>query len=155
MSALFFDHVRRAIARSKRHQGLFAVLYVDLDGFKEVNDTLGHEAGDVLLKSIAIRLLQCLRPSDVAARLGGDEFGVLLGDLGSPDEAMVVAQRIEEMLHRPHAIGSTAVRSSASIGVVLSDAEHDTPDAFLRDADAAMYRAKGLGKARVEIFRKG
>jgi len=152
--ALFFDHVRRSIARAKRHDGLFAVLYVDLDGFKAVNDTLGHEAGDELLGAIASRLLQCLRPSDVAARLGGDEFGVLLGDLKGPDEALAVAQRIEEMLRGPFVVRGTELASSASIGIVLSDVEHDTPDAFLRDADAAMYRAKGAGKGRLEVFRR-
>lgn len=152
--ALFFDHVRRAIARAQRHESLFAVLYVDLDGFKVVNDTLGHEAGDRLLRAIATRLLSCLRPSDVAARLGGDEFGVLLGDLKGPEEALAVAQRVEEILRAPYNVEGVPIESSASIGIVLSDAEHDTPDAFLRDADAAMYRAKGAGKARVELSRR-
>jgi diguanylate cyclase (GGDEF)-like protein/PAS domain S-box-containing protein len=153
--ALFFDHVRRAIARAKRHESLFAVLYVDLDGFKAVNDTLGHEAGDRLLRSIASRLVSCLRPSDVAARLGGDEFGVLLGDLKGPEEALAVAQRALEVLHAPYGAVGAEIQSGASIGIVLSDAEHDSPDAFLRDADAAMYRAKGAGKGRVELFRRG
>lgn len=152
--ALFFDHVRRSIARAKRHETLFAVLYLDLDSFKEVNDTHGHDAGDELLRTIATKLLSCLRPSDVAARLGGDEFGVLLGDLRDPNEAIMVAERIEEVLRGPLALRGLVLAGSASIGIVLSDSDHETPDAFLRDADAAMYLAKAAGKGRVEVFRR-
>ena len=148
---LFFEHCQHAIARAKRHEGMFAVLYADLDGFKAINDRHGHAAGDELLRGIATRLVGCLRPSDVAARIGGDEIVVLLGDLRGAGEAMSVAGRIAEVLQSSQWLGGKEVRTTASIGVVVAGSQHDSPDALLRDADAAMYRAKSLGKARVEL----
>jgi diguanylate cyclase (GGDEF)-like protein len=118
---------------------------MDLDGFKVVNDSLGHEAGDLLLTVVAQRLGRCLRPEDTLARFGGDEFVVLLGDVGDPDEAVRVAERITEELRRPFVLEGRSLFASASIGIGTGDARTKTTDDLLRDADTAMYRAKESG----------
>jgi diguanylate cyclase (GGDEF)-like protein/PAS domain S-box-containing protein len=151
--ALFMDLLGRSVARAKRRKGyLFAVLFLDLDRFKIINDSLGHLVGDQLLVGIARRLEQCLRPEDTVARLGGDEFTVLLDDVNDASDPTRVAERVHRELESPFHVAGHEVYTSASIGIALSSAGYDAPDQILRDADTAMYRAKALGRARHEVF---
>jgi diguanylate cyclase (GGDEF)-like protein len=149
--ALFQDRVGHALTRSERRPDMLAVLFVDLDGFKDVNDSLGHAAGDTLLCSVAERLLACVRPADTAARLGGDEFAILLEDLASEDEAKRVAQRLLEALATPFSVGGVETTINASIGIAFNGGA-DTVDELLRNADVAMYSVKDSGRGRFELF---
>ncbi len=151
--AFFMTLLDRAIKRTRRRGDyLFAVLFVDLDRFKLVNDSLGHGVGDQLLVTISQRLKACVRPGDVVARLGGDEFTILLDDIRGVNDATRVAERIQTELKEPFNFDGHEVFTSASIGIALSTAGHERPEYFLRDADTAMYRAKVRGKARYEMF---
>ncbi len=151
--AFFMTLLDRAIKRTRRrNEYLFAVLFVDLDRFKLVNDSLGHTVGDQLLVAISDRLRSCLRPGDVVARLGGDEFSILLDDISEVSDATRVAERIQTELKEPFVFDGHEVFTSASIGIALSTAGHERPEYFLRDADTAMYRAKARGKACYEMF---
>jgi diguanylate cyclase (GGDEF)-like protein/PAS domain S-box-containing protein len=153
--ALFMDHLKLSVERGKRRDDrLFAVLFLDLDRFKVINDSLGHMVGDQLLVGIARRLEICLRPGDTVARLGGDEFTVLLEDLMSVTEAIEVADRLQKALGLPFNLNGHEVFATVSIGIALSSTGYDRPEEVLRDADTAMYRAKMLGKARHEVFDK-
>jgi diguanylate cyclase (GGDEF)-like protein/PAS domain S-box-containing protein len=148
----FTQQLQRVIQHSAvRSKPSFAVLFLDADGFKVINDTLGHMFGDKLLIGIAERLKQCLRPGDLVARLGGDEFTVLLNEIQSEEEATVVAERIQKELSLPFDLSGREVFTSASIGIAL-DAGYKKPEDVLRDADTAMYRAKVLGKDRYQVF---
>ncbi|HYG08557.1 MAG TPA: PAS domain S-box protein, partial [Pyrinomonadaceae bacterium] len=151
---LFTDHLQMAVERARRHEEfVFAVLFLDLDRFKNVNDSLGHTVGDQLLVALSRRLQNCLRPSDVVARLGGDEFAILLNDIGAqPSEAVGLAERVRQELMQPFNLGGHEVFTTASIGIALSTTGYETPEAVLRDADTVMYRAKAQGKARHEVF---
>jgi diguanylate cyclase (GGDEF)-like protein/PAS domain S-box-containing protein len=143
---LFLDRLRQALDRTRRKKGRkVAVLFMDLDEFKIINDSLGHEAGDLLLTVVAQRLKRCLRPEDSLARFGGDEFVVLLEDIEGLDVAVRVAERIAEELGRPFLLEGRELFASASIGIGLGDAHTKTPEGFLRDADTAMYRVKAEG----------
>ncbi|MBA2504299.1 MAG: EAL domain-containing protein [Pyrinomonadaceae bacterium] len=154
--ALFMDHLTMAINRSKRNdERLFAALFLDLDRFKIINDSLGHMVGDQLLVGIARRLESCLRPCDTVARLGGDEFTILLEDLGDASEAAEVAHRVQQELATPFNLSGHEVFTGASIGIALSTIGYERAEDLLRDADTAMYRAKTLGKKRHEMFDKG
>jgi diguanylate cyclase (GGDEF)-like protein/PAS domain S-box-containing protein len=151
--ALFMDHVKMAIQRSRRSGNrLFAALFLDLDRFKIINDSLGHMVGDQLLVGIAHRLEMCLRPGDTVARLGGDEFTILLEDLASTDDAIDVALRVQDAVTQPFNIGGHEVFTTASIGIALSNTGYERAEDLLRDADTAMYRAKVLGKKRHIVF---
>ncbi|HEV7905697.1 MAG TPA: PAS domain S-box protein, partial [Pyrinomonadaceae bacterium] len=151
---LFTDHLQMAVERAKRHdEFVFAVLFLDLDRFKNVNDSLGHTVGDGLLIALSRRLQHCLRPTDVVARLGGDEFAILLNDIGAqPEEAVSLAERVQQELMQPFNLGGHEVFTTASIGIALSTTGYETPEAVLRDADTVMYRAKAQGKARHAVF---
>ena len=151
--AVFVDRLAQAHARATRSGSLYALLFIDLDRFKVVNDSLGHQAGDQLLIAVAERLRPCVRPGDTFARFGGDEFVALIEDLTSEDDATTVAERVLEELKGSFAVELRDVSVSASIGLVIGDGTHTSPDHCLRDADVAMYRAKAKGKARYEIFR--
>jgi diguanylate cyclase (GGDEF)-like protein/PAS domain S-box-containing protein len=154
--ALFMDHVKLAIARMQRHEDqIFAVLYLDLDRFKVVNDSLGHMGGDQLLVGIARRLEYCLRPGDTIARIGGDEFTVLLEDIDGGHDVTQIAERIQQELSLPFNLSGREVFTTVSIGIALSSKAYERPEDILRDADTAMYRAKILGKARHETFDTG
>jgi diguanylate cyclase (GGDEF)-like protein/PAS domain S-box-containing protein len=149
----FMTHLRAAVDRAKTNPATaFAVLFLDLDRFKVINDSLGHVIGDKLLVSIAERLNSLVRPGDVVARLGGDEFTILLNRSGSRDDVVYIAERVQKNLARPFKIDGYEVYTSASIGIIVSDEIMREPEDFLRDADSAMYRAKESGKARYEIF---
>ena len=151
--ALFMNCLEHALKQAKRHENyLFAVLFLDLDRFKVINDRLGHTFGDQLLIAIADRLKACLRTTDTAARLGGDEFTILLEGIKDASDAIRIADRIQEELALPFDLDGQEVFSTASIGIALSSTGYDRPSDLLRDADTAMYRAKALGKARYEIF---
>jgi diguanylate cyclase (GGDEF)-like protein/PAS domain S-box-containing protein len=151
--ALFLDRLGRSLERAKRsEQEGFAVLYLDLDRFKVVNDSLGHSVGDELLIESARRLEVCVRSVDTVARLGGDEFVILLESIADAQEAVMVTDRILSEFALPFNVRGNRVFNSASIGVVERVREYKEPENILRDADIAMYRAKSLGKARYEIF---
>ncbi|MHB1224566.1 MAG: sensor domain-containing protein, partial [Gemmatimonadaceae bacterium] len=149
--ALFLDRVGHALARRTRHPTPLAVLFIDLDDFKKVNDSLGHPAGDRLLVVAAERLSICVRGSDTVARLGGDEFAVLVEDAVSPSEVLAIADRVATALRAPFHIAGTEVFVSASIGVAPA-AAGDTADELLRNADVAMYFAKTRSKSATAVF---
>jgi diguanylate cyclase (GGDEF)-like protein len=151
--ALLMDRLEQAIARGQRaREARFAVLFLDLDHFKTLNDSLGHLAGDRLLIQIAHRLSQCLRSIDTVARLGGDEFAIIVTDLEGDEAASFVAERIQESLREPFDVEGHRVFTSASVGIALSSDNHRRAEDFLRDADTAMYRAKSQGRARHQLF---
>jgi diguanylate cyclase (GGDEF)-like protein/PAS domain S-box-containing protein len=149
---LFLDRVEHALARSGRHRERLAVMLIDVDNFKVINDTRGHAAGDALLGQIAHRLQFALRPGDSCARLGGDEFAILAEGLITDDEGSQIANRIAEQLRAPFDLGSQTVTTAASIGVATSDYGSDASE-LLRQADLAMYAAKDAGKGGMEFFR--
>jgi diguanylate cyclase (GGDEF)-like protein/PAS domain S-box-containing protein len=149
--ALFHNRVSHAMTRYARTQERIAVLFLDLDDFKTVNDSLGHAVGDRLLVAVAQRLLNATRGCDTVARLGGDEFAVLLEHAEHAEDAAVVADRIVHALDTPFPVAGTEVRIGASVGIARPEA-HDGPDEILRNADVAMYRAKGGGKGRWALF---
>jgi diguanylate cyclase (GGDEF)-like protein/PAS domain S-box-containing protein len=149
---LFTDRLEQALERGRRHTGsVAAVLFIDLDHFKQVNDTLGHQAGDELLITVASRLREAVRPTDTVARFGGDEFGLLLDDIASERVAIATAERIAASFARPFMLEAGTQFVTASIGIALANGHQDAP-ALLHDADAAMYRAKQRGRARYDLF---
>jgi diguanylate cyclase (GGDEF)-like protein/PAS domain S-box-containing protein len=151
--ALFTDRLARAIESHRRHaDSLFAVLFLDLDRFKVVNDSLGHLLGDELLIAVATRLAGLLRSSDTVARLGGDEFAMLLDGIDHETDAVRAARRIQDELLVPFRVGTHEIFTTVSIGIALSTTGYTNPQDVLRDADIAMYRAKTRGKARHEVF---
>jgi len=151
--ASFHDRVDLALERSRgRTRSPFAVLFLDLDRFKLINDGYGHQAGDRLLVEIAHRLRTAVRPGDTVARLGGDEFTVLIPDVKGQNEAVSVAHRIRDALSSPFKVGDQEVFTTASTGIAISSPHYETPDEILRDADIAMYRAKSEGRARHHVY---
>ena len=150
--SLFMNRVEQALARLDRRGKALAILFFDLDRFKVVNDTMGHEKGDWLLQEIGKRLHGMLRPGDTAARFGGDEFTLLLEDLNGIDDARVITERLIEALQQPLTLEGREFEVTASIGVAMSFSRHDSAGDLLRNADIAMYRAKNKGKARYEVF---
>jgi diguanylate cyclase (GGDEF)-like protein len=147
---LFFEHLRKSLQQARRQWRMLALLLVDLDGFKEVNDTFGHEMGDELLRQVAARLRQCIRATDTAARLGGDEFTIVLTDLEQADAADAVARKLVAHLAEPVLLGEITAHVTASVGIALYrpkwPANLEMGMALLRQADAAMYEAKRAGK---------
>lgn len=153
--ALFLDRLRMALRRSKRQsEYLFAVLYLDLNRFKNINDSFGHSAGDKMLNHATEKLLQCVRDVDTVARFGGDEFAVLLADLEKPSQAVLIAKRISAALSESVSFHGQEVSIGASIGIVLNNREYNTPEDILRDADTAMYRAKLHGRRDYTVFNE-
>ncbi len=152
---LFREHVEQALARARRYDEGFAVICLDLDRFKDVNDTLGHPVGDMLLKAVADRLRGCVRESDVVARLGGDEFAVLEIGSGLPSHVGILAGRIVEALGAPFDLDGHEVVVGASLGVAVAPADGADPDQLLKNADMALYRAKADGRGVFRFFEPG
>jgi diguanylate cyclase (GGDEF)-like protein len=149
---LFVDRLHQALARAARHHTGIAVLFLDLDRFKAINDSLGHAAGDQVLTTVAVRIRDYLRPEDTVARLGGDEFTILLEDITQVWDATQVAERVSEAVQAPVLIQGHELVITTSIGIALSTTGQDRPDDLLRNADVAMYRAKAQGPARYTVF---
>lgn len=149
---LFFDRLEHAVATSVRHRAGIAVLFLDLDGFKLVNDTLGHDAGDRLLVAVGERLLDCLRLGDTVARLGGDEFAILLEDDVDPASAEAVTRRLLEAMRTPVLLDGREITVGASIGVALGQGGNVSAADLLRNADIALYEAKGAGRATFAVY---
>ena len=153
--SLFIEHLNMAIKRGKRGKDYyFAVLYLDIDRFKLVNDSLGHRVGDNLLIAFADRLKRSLRDIDILARLGGDEFVILLEDITDGDYASRIAERLQQDLKRPFNVNGKEVYAPSSIGVVNKTEDYDLPEDIIRDADSAMYHAKEKGKSQYKVFDK-
>ena len=153
--ALLLEHLRNAIERTTRYRDRsFAVLFVDFDRFKIINDSLGHMEGDKLLVLLARRLETALRSGDIVARLGGDEFTILLDNITGMDDVLHVVKRVQEGLKLPFQLGEREVFMGTSIGIAMSKPEYRKPEEILRDADIAMYRAKTNGRARYEVFNQ-
>ncbi len=150
--ALFMDRLTQALSRAERRAATMAVLFLDLDRFKLINDSLGHEAGDALLVAVAERLRACLRPADTVARFGGDEFIVLLEDGATQESAVAVAGRMLAALAQPYALNGSAMFSGASIGITLSASAGAHPDELVREADIALFEAKAAGRGRHVLF---
>jgi diguanylate cyclase (GGDEF)-like protein len=150
--ALFMDRLEHASTRANRRDSRVTVLFVDLDNFKVVNDSLGHKAGDQLLKAVAERVKSCLRAEDTPARLGGDEFTTLVEGVASVGEGVQIAERIADVLQPPFVLEEQEVFITASIGISLNNSTQERGEDLLRHADLAMYWAKHKGKARYEVF---
>src|SRR5262249_34232901 len=151
--ALFMDRLRRAIQRTKRQENYrFAVLFLDLDGFKVVNDSLGHATGDHLVIAIGRRLELGMRRGDTLTRLGGDEFAILADNIRDVNDAILLAERIRNDLKASFSLGGHEVFATASVGIAIGNPDRERPEDLLRDADTAMYRAKALGKERHVVF---
>jgi diguanylate cyclase (GGDEF)-like protein/PAS domain S-box-containing protein len=150
---LFKERLSASLALARRNNWLLAVLFIDLDRFKIINDTLGHGAGDDLLRQVAIRMRTVVRESDTVSRLGGDEFAIVLPDLPSADDAAGVARKLVEVVASPYAIQGQDIYVSASIGITLFPDDSDEVDALIRNADAAMYRAKDSGRNNYQFYR--
>ncbi len=152
---LFFDRFDNALAQAKRHSQKLAILFIDLDGFKNINDTLGHITGDTLLKKVATRLLKSIREVDTVARFGGDEFVVLLTDVKNEKNIALVADKILARLSEPFIIDVESCKISASIGVSMYPNDHTEKDSLISQADIAMYAAKNGGKNNYRFFENG
>lgn len=150
--SLFDDRLRQGLARLDRQGGVVAVLFCDIDGFKWLNDSLGHAVGDAVIVDIAERIMRTVRVSDTVARFGGDEFLVLCTDVGSAEEALVTAARITDAVREPLVVSDTEVQLTVSIGVTVTDRPDARPEELVAQADAAMYEAKGAGRDRVSTF---
>lgn len=150
--ALFVDRLKHAIAGARRRRAVVAVLFIDLDGFKDVNDRLGHETGDKLLRALAGRLRTAVRDTDTVARLGGDEFAVLLEDVSYVQDVALTAQKLLDRIATPLVLSGARQAISASIGVSLYPSDAADASTLLRNADKAMYRAKAAGKHQVHFY---
>jgi diguanylate cyclase (GGDEF)-like protein len=149
---LLEDRIGQALALAQRHRSKLAVLFLDLDGFKRINDSLGHSIGDRLLQSVAARLVACVRGSDTVSRQGGDEFVALLSEVRRPEDAAIAARKILEVTAEPYCIDQHELRVTASIGVSLYPEDGSDAETLLKNADAAMYRAKGSGRQCYRFF---
>jgi diguanylate cyclase (GGDEF)-like protein len=150
---LLKDRVSQAIAIARRNVGGAAVLFLDLDGFKHINDSLGHQIGDKLLQSVATRLLDCVRAPDTVSRLGGDEFVVLIQELHRPEDAGITAGRLLKAVADVHSIDQHEIHLTASIGVSVYPRDAQDAETLIRNADTAMYQAKREGRQMYEFFR--
>jgi diguanylate cyclase (GGDEF)-like protein len=151
---LFHDRLKHAVMRAKRHQSMLGVMFLDLDGFKPINDGLGHDVGDQLLKALGRRLQEGLRASDTAARFGGDEFMVLCEDVADEQHVISIAERLQAAISEPFMIAGHELTVSSSMGIVVSGGHEESADSLIRNADAAMYRAKRQGES-YEVFDDG
>ncbi len=150
--ALLMDRLQVLLATARRQKSLVGVLFIDLDNFKTINDSLGHYAGDELLKRVAGRLQSCLRGADMVGRLGGDEFVVVITDLATPEDIVPVAEKISEAISEPFSLEEQVLSVSGSIGIAVFPKDGETPDTLIRNADAAMYLAKDRGRSNFQYF---
>ena len=150
---LLNDRVSQAIALAQRNSGRAAVLFLDLDGFKHINDSLGHQVGDKLLQSVAMRLLACVRAPDTVSRLGGDEFVVLIQELQQPEDAATTAGRLLRAVADVHSIDQHEIHLTTSIGVSVYPSDAQDAETLIKNADTAMYHAKNKGRMIYEFFR--
>ena len=150
--ALFQDRLKQVLGHARRTGKLAAVHLIDLDHFKDINDTMGHDAGDALLKGIGERLLGCVRTSDTVARIGGDEFGVIQVEPNNADGIAILAQKLLKSLEQPFKIDGRDVHSTASIGITIFPEDADNPEEALRNADMALYHGKGEGRGNYRFF---
>lgn len=150
--SLFMDRVERGLTLAKRHDKPLALLFIDLDKFKPINDTWGHAVGDLVLQEVAQRMQSCVRESDTVSRVGGDEFVVLLLNLSNAADAMMVAEKIRSALNEPIQLQDKTLSISSCIGVALYPEHGQTQMELSRHADAAMYQAKERGRDRVVLF---
>jgi diguanylate cyclase (GGDEF)-like protein len=148
---LFEDRIQQAISRASRDCTKFALMIIDLDGFKPINDNYGHAVGDTLLFETAKRMISCVRESDTVARIGGDEFVVLLPTIESPQDALVVAEKIRDALNHPFVIGTATITISASLGIGIYPEHGEDADSLSKTADTFLYQAKESGRNRVEM----
>ena len=151
---LFQDRLQQAVAQARRTGLLVAILFVDLDNFKDVNDALGHEFGDLLLKEVTLRLRECTRDTDTVARLGGDEFALIHAGLERSEWAAKLAEKVLERLSEPFSLEGQEVHISASIGITICPLDHDEPHQIVKNADMAMYRAKNTGRANYQFYKQ-
>jgi diguanylate cyclase (GGDEF)-like protein len=151
---LFYDRLTQAIAGARRYHTTLAILYADLDGFKPINDTLGHEAGDRLLQAVAERIGVIVRKSDTVARVGGDEFTVILSQVAKPGDAATVAENMLRRIAQPVRLDGGERRVTASVGIAIYPGDGELADTLVRAADTAMYHAKKLGGDRYAFFER-
>jgi diguanylate cyclase (GGDEF)-like protein len=151
---LLKDRITQAISLARRHGKHLAVLFLDLDGFKHINDSLGHEIGDKVLQLVAQRLVACVRTSDTISRHGGDEFVILLSEIAEAGDAAISAEKILAALAMPHAISELNVHLSASIGISIYPQDGNDADTLIKSADTAMYQAKGKGTNNYHFFKQ-
>ncbi|MBS1230124.1 MAG: response regulator receiver modulated diguanylate cyclase/phosphodiesterase with sensor(s) [Proteobacteria bacterium] len=149
---LLYDRLEQGLKAARRNESLLAVIFVDLDNFKRVNDTLGHSIGDTLLREVASRLVLCVRDTDTVGRLGGDEFGIILPGIGSTEDVAMVARKLIESCARPHVIDGHELFVSASVGITVFPDDATDSENLVRNADTAMYRAKDLGRNTYQFF---
>lgn len=149
---LFQDRLDKSLALAKRTQKLLATIFLDLDGFKKINDTLGHDVGDLLLQAVAQRLLVAVRASDTVARMGGDEFTIVLTEMEKPEDAGVVAENVLEALGKPFLLNEHIIEVTSSIGISLYPVNGQDVQTLMKQADIAMYIAKGLGKNNYRFY---
>jgi diguanylate cyclase (GGDEF)-like protein len=149
---LFYERLKQSVAQAKRRKNQLAVLFLDLDNFKTINDSLGHSVGDKMLKTVGARLLSCMRAEDTVSRLGGDEFVVVIPEISEPDDAVKVARRIIQMLSRTIIYEGHELTLSASIGLTIFPTDGNDPETLIKNADLAMYQAKKQGKRRFQLF---
>ena len=151
--SLFFDRLHQLLALAKRNQYVLAILFIDLDRFKAINDTLGHEMGDLLLKEVSRRLTSCIRSADTVARVGGDEFLGICGKIAAPDDALIIARKINDVLSKPFLLRGHECSIGASIGISIYPEDGSDPETLLKKADDAMYRIKESGKGGNLLYR--
>jgi diguanylate cyclase (GGDEF)-like protein/PAS domain S-box-containing protein len=149
---LLHDRLEQASRRAQRNRKEMAVMFIDLDGFKKVNDTFGHDVGDLLLQQVALRLQKCIRLTDSIGRLGGDEFAIVLEDTKQPADALLVGERIMAAFASPFVLDGKRVTATASIGIAIYPTDATEPAALLKNADVAMYRAKEAGRNQFKLF---
>jgi diguanylate cyclase (GGDEF)-like protein len=151
---LFMERLQRALNGAHQRGESIGVMYLDLDGFKSVNDTFGHLVGDQLLAEVGKRLSRCIRGGDTVARLGGDEFSIIVGSVLDQETATRIAARVIEEFTRPFTVGTASVTVGVSIGISFSAPAHTDPDTLLHEADVALYQAKAAGKRRFVVYRR-
>ena len=149
---LFIDHLNLELAQSRRNRKMLATMFLDLDRFKIINDTLGHTTGDLLLREVAKRLKTCVRESDTVARIGGDEFNVLLADMAHAEHAATIAEKIISVFKEPFEIGGIELHVTTSIGISLYPGDGENAETLLKNADTAMYSAKEAGRNNYQFY---